>query len=171
MWEVWYQGEFCRKGRGGFTSSSLRPWVFHARTPLSGIDAGAELVYSQNPITLYTRNKAFLALNGAGKPTVNTACVKVVDTSQPLNSVGVVDPTVVTNKLPKGYSFYFGYTSEEYLNDEASDSCCLRLYTDDNCSASALVKDEGGSGILAMDTSKDVLSWKVDGCKMMYSEI
>jgi len=109
-------------------------------------------------------------VDNGGKMTVNTGCVKVVDTSQPLDTVSVVNAAVI-DKLPEGYSFYFGYTSEEYLNDEASDSCCLTLYTDDECSPDSAIGDVSGCGIQANDFTEDVLSWKVDKCEMLYSEI
>jgi hypothetical protein len=94
------------------SSSWSCSWVFRARTPLSGIDQGGELAYAQNSVALYARKASYLVANDAGKTTVNTGCVKVMYTSQPANTVGVSNPAVV-DRLPKGHSFYFGYTSEE----------------------------------------------------------
>ncbi|KAH0563152.1 hypothetical protein GP486_002274 [Trichoglossum hirsutum] len=150
--------------------SPHRAWVFHARTPLSGVDEGGDLVYAQDAVTLHMRSPNYLVVDNVGRLTVNAGCVKVVDTSQPLNTVGVTN-TAVVDKLPKGYGFYFGYTPEEDINDVESDSCCLTLYTDDKCSAGSAIKDESGCGIQINDFTADVLSWKVDGCKMLYSEI
>jgi hypothetical protein len=42
---------------------------------------------------------------------------------------------------------------------------------DDEYSVGSAIGDQGGCGIMVTDFSEDVFSWKVDGCKMLYSEI
>ncbi|KAF2261881.1 hypothetical protein CC78DRAFT_583248 [Lojkania enalia] len=143
---------------------STSPWILHIRTPL---DQGSELAYDENPAKIYTLNHGNLVENENGKITQNTQCINVIDTAS--QQIGL--PAFLGGlggSFPEGWSLYFGYDAEEDLNADNGDTCCLRLYEEDNCAGNRMQKREE-CGQWVDDLRINVRSWRVDSCGGLFT--
>jgi len=144
--------------------TTKKPWIFHVNN-----DAG-ELVYNENPVLLDNLEPTKLLLRSSDREkTVNTKCVNIIDTA----SQQVDNPAPLgglSNALPKGFGFYFGYDTNEDLNGKPKDGCALDLFDSDGC-----IQEQGkpmrAEGVTADNLAFTVFSFRVWNCTLLYNEI